>query len=395
MRLELTPELENFRLRARAIVNEHKPPITMRTGVRAPEPADIPALRRWNAILYETGLLGGDWPQAWGGRADHHPLEGFIAAEELARAGAPMPVGAGPLAAGAIIEFGTQAQRRAYLPRIRNGEHIWCQLFSEPGAGSDLASLQTRAQRVGDVFVVDGQKVWTTNGQHAEMGYLLARTNPQAAKHAGITAFALDMRTPGVDVRPLREITGTYDFNEVFFDAVEIPADSVIGEVDGGWRVATASLSYERHHTGGMGIALLDMLASMLELARSSQRGGVPALDNQEVRQTLGRFYAETRVNGLLNHYTQSNLLHGVPDVADAPINKIFFSELNLAMAEYGLSLQGSESVIVEGDPRAVQCGWWQDAFLYARAYTIAGGANEVLRNVIAERSLGLPREPG
>jgi alkylation response protein AidB-like acyl-CoA dehydrogenase len=223
---------------------------------------------------------------------------------------------------------------------------------------------------------------------------LLARTDPDAPKHRGITAFALDMRVAGVDVRPLREITGSADFNEVFLDGARVPAANVLGSVNDGWRVAMSSLAHERHGVGATGIELYRMLAELVDVAAATPRGAGTALDDDTVRQTLGRLYADTRVNTLLNGYTQSRMLTGKDDPADAPSNKVFFSELNLAMAEYALQLQGTESMLVEPDPAAVAGGWWQDAFLYARAYTIAGGANEVLRNVIAERGLGLPREP-
>jgi alkylation response protein AidB-like acyl-CoA dehydrogenase len=393
MKLQTAAEVEDFRVKVRQFIAANAPGHKTHTGVRAPDPADIPAIRRWTAQLYDAGFLGIGWPVEWGGRPDAHPLEAFVVVEELARARAWGPIGAGSLAAGAVIDFGSEEQRARYLPRIRSGEDIWCQLFSEPGAGSDLASLQTRARRDGEEFVVDGQKVWTTNGQHADVGYLLARTDPDAAKHAGITAFALDMRSPGIDVRPLREITGSTDFNEVFLDGVRVPASAVIGAVNEGWRVATSSLAHERHQVGGSGVELLHMLGDLAAMAAATPRPGRMAIAEDTVRDHLGRFYAETAVNTYLNAYTTSRMVLGHEDAADAPTNKVFFSELNLAMAEYALELQGTDGVLVEPDEGAVDGGWWQDAFLYARAYTIAGGANEVLRNLIAERGLGLPRE--
>jgi alkylation response protein AidB-like acyl-CoA dehydrogenase len=387
VRLETSPELGAFRDRVRAFVAANAPGVKPRTGVRAPEPDQIPAIRAWTAALFEAGYLGAEWPQGYGGRADATLEQSFVVAEEIARAQTWEPIGAGTLAANALIEFGSPEQRRQFLPRIRSAEDVWCQLFSEPDAGSDLAGLTTRARREGDAFVVDGQKVWTTNGQHADMGYLLARTDPDAPKHKGITAFALDMRTPGVDVRPLREITGTSDFNEVFLDSVRIPADRVIGQVNDGWRVANSSLAHERSGVAARGADLHRQLADLLEVAG-------PALDDGGVRQRIGRLATDVHVADLMSKVAQSRMVHGTEDLADAPLVKIFFSETNLAASELGVSLQGPEGITVEGDPEAVADGWWQDAFLYARAYTIAGGANEVLRNVVAERALGLPREP-
>ena len=397
MRLEPTPELEAFRRKVRAFVAEHAPGVKTHSGVRAPEPALMPAIREWTAKLYEAGFLGIDWPVEYGGRPDAHPLEPFVVAEEIARARTWPPVGAASLASGALLDFGTDAQRARFLPRIRACEDVWCQLFSEPEAGSDLASLRTRARREGGadddgVFVVDGQKVWTTNGQHADMGYLLARTDDAAPKHRGITAFALDMRSPGVDIRPLREITGTTDFNEVFLDGVRIPAANVIGRVNDGWRVAMSSLGRERSGVAARGAELFAVLDDLLRLAEETPVGGRPAVEDSATRQAIGELAARVQVNAAMISLAQSRMLHGTEGVGDALLGKIFFSELNHDLAEFGLRLQGTDGLLVEGDAEVVAGGWWQDAHLYSRAYTIAGGANEVLRTQVAERGLGLPR---
>ena len=389
MRLETPPELEEFRREVREFIEKKAPGVKTRTGVRAPEPEQMPAIRAWTAALYEAGFLGINWPAEYGGRPGAHPMESFIVAEEIARARTWAPIGAAALASAAIIEFGTPEQQKHFLPRIRSCEDVWCQLFSEPGAGSDLASLQTRAVRDGDEYVVTGQKVWTTNGQHADMGYLLARTNPQAPKHRGITAFALDMRTPGVDLRPLREITGTTDFNEVFLDNVRVPAENVIGEVDNGWRVANSSLSHERSGVAANGIEMFRQLDDLLKLAKSAGR-----LDDGAVRDRIGDLATRVHVNAAIAKLVQSRMLARTETPAEAPLSKIFFSEINHDLAVAGMALQGTDGLLTEEDPDAVAGGWWQDAYLYARAYTIAGGANEVLRNVVAERAFQLPREP-
>lgn len=400
MRLDPTPELEAFREKVRAFVAEHAPGVKTHSGVRAPEPALMPAIREWTAKLYEAGFLGIDWPVEYGGRPDAHPLEPFVVAEEIARARTWPPVGAASLASGALLDFGTDEQRGRFLPRIRTCEDVWCQLFSEPEAGSDLAALRTRARREGGgpedpdaVFVVDGQKVWTTNGQHADMGYLLARTDAAAPKHKGITAFALDMRSEGVDVRPLREITGTTDFNEVFLDGVRIPAANVIGRVNDGWRVAMSSLGRERSGVAARGAELFAVLDDLVGLAEATPVRGRPALDDSATRQAIGELAARVHVNGAMLSLAQSRMLHGTEQPADALLGKIFFSDLNHDLADFGLRLQGTDGLLTEYDPEAVADGWWQDAHLYSRAYTIAGGANEVLRTQAAERGLGLPRE--
>jgi alkylation response protein AidB-like acyl-CoA dehydrogenase len=393
MRFDSSPELAAYRAQVRAFIAEHQPGARTRAGVRAPDPGQVPALRAWVARLYAAGYLGQSWPAQYGGRPGASPQHAFIVAEEIARARAWGEVGAGSLAAGAILAFGSERQRRHYLPRIRSGADLWCQLFSEPGAGSDLASLKTRAVADGGHYVVTGQKAWTTNGHHADVGYLLARTSPDAAKQAGITAFALDMRAPGVVVRPLREITGTTDFNEVFLDDVRIPAEAVIGGVNDGWRVAGASLSHERSGVGARAVELRAALDDLFDLARHATAGGRPALADSATRQRLGRLAALVHVTDVMSKAVQSRVVAGTEDPADSPLAKVFYSEVNLAMAEEGVALQGIDGMAVEGDSRAWAGGWWQDAFLYARAYTIAGGANEVLKTVVAERALGLPRD--
>ncbi|OBF12038.1 acyl-CoA dehydrogenase family protein [Mycobacterium sp. ACS4331] len=391
MQLGQDTELDEVRRRVRDLAAKHAPPRHARTGVRAPEPHEIPALREWTGLLFSEQLLGVHWPVEYGGLENPHPLFESAVTDELIRAGGAGPVGGGLLAAAAIIASGTQEQKDHFLPRIRSGEHIWCQLFSEPDAGSDLASLRTRARRDGDDFIVNGQKVWTTNGQYADWGYLLARTDNDVPKHAGITAFALDMTTPGVSVRPLREITGTADFNEVFFDEVRIPASMVIGEVNQGWAVTTASLALERS-SAGSGASLFGALDRLARLAKEVTVEGRPAIERDDVRQAIGGFVADVHVNSLVSAFGDSRALHGTGDLGDAPVSKILFSEINLALHEYGLELQGHDGVRIEGDSQVRDQGWWQDAFLYGRAFTIAGGTNEVLRNLIAERALGLPR---
>jgi alkylation response protein AidB-like acyl-CoA dehydrogenase len=394
MRLDTNAELDAFRAEVRSFIRTHAPGRKIHAGVRAPVPALVPELRRWIARLHDAGYLGRSWPTEYGGLADPRPEPAFVVAEELARARAWGQIGAGALAAGALLAHGTKRQKHRFLPRLRSGQDLWCQLFSEPEAGSDLAGLRTRARRDGDHFVVDGQKVWTTNAQYADVGYLLARTDPGAPKTRGITAFALDMRTPGVEIRPLREITGTADFNEVFLDGVRIPADRVIGEVDGGWRVAGASLAQERGSVAARSAELLDDLSGLLALAARPGPEGLPPLGDAAVRDRLGRLATRVYVADLMSKAVQSRMAAGTDEPTDPAMVKVFFSDTNLDAVSLGVQLQGLDGLLAEGDDRAVDGGYWQDALLYARAYTIAGGANEVLRTTIAERALGLPREP-
>jgi alkylation response protein AidB-like acyl-CoA dehydrogenase len=287
--------------------------------------------------------------------------------------------------------FGSAEQRSHLPPGLANGAHIWTQLFSERAQGNDLASLQARAELDGDAFVVTGQKVWSTWAPFADYGYLLARTEPVPGP-GGITAFILDMRSEGVEVRPLREMTGTSDFGEVFLDAVRVPVANVIGTPGDGWRIANASLLAERGGVGAQGSGGVG--AGLVELARTHRRRGRPAIEDGAVRQAIGGFEARARIQKALGYRVATKAAAGAVDAWDAPIGKIWFSELNLEAAEYGMALQGGQGVLVEGDPHAWDDGSWQDRFLYARAWTIAGGSNEVMRNLIAERGLGLPKEP-
>ncbi len=385
---EIPARYDGFRASLRAFIAEHRPTIDFgrKAGMRVPErDEDVAKLRSWVRALHDAG-----YPPSRFAASSLDTFERRILGSELERAGVPYVLG-NPLVGGALVHFGTELQKQTYLPAIATGEHIWTQLFSEPDAGSDLSSLQTRATRDGDDFVVDGQKVWSTWAQFSDYGYLLARTEPGSGRR-GITAFILDMHSPGVTTRPLREITGTSDFNEVFLDSVRIPAENVIGELGNGWKVATASLAEER---GGVGSRDSDSpVAGLVRLARAHRRGGRPAIEDAAVRQDIGRLAARSQIRRYLGYRVATRAAKGTSEVWDGPLTKIWFSELNLQIADCAMALQGPRGALVEGEPLAWEDGRWQDALLYARALTIGGGTNEILRNMIAERGLGLPREP-
>jgi alkylation response protein AidB-like acyl-CoA dehydrogenase len=388
-----SPDLDGLRAEVRSFLAERAPKMRVRSGVRTPESreqADV--LRRWSAALYEAGYYGADWPVEFGGRGGVDPLAEFVVSEEVARARAPTPIGAGSLAAHAILGFGSPEQQRRFLPRIRAYDDVWCQLFSEPEAGSDLASMKARAERDGDVFVLNGQKVWSTNAAFAERGYLLARTDPDVVKQAGITAFALDMSLPGIDVRPLREMTGTSDFNEVFFDDVRIPAGDVIGTVNDGWRVATTSLSEERAGVGAFTVALRLNFDALVELARSLERHGRPATEDLVVRQALAGFAARVEIASWFAGQVLARRRRGEIRAQDAPISKVVFAELNEELSTFAIGLQGARGTLSDADPQAFDEGRWQDVFLNAKAFTISAGSNEIMRNLLGERALLLPR---
>src|SRR5581483_7335620 len=394
MKYGMGSQLAVFREEVRAFIAEHAPRIPPRAGVRSAEnEAELKAQQEWTARLYEAGYAGTDWPAEFGGRDDRSAEHAIVVGEELARAQVPGVQSAGVLAAHALIHYGTDHQRRRHLPAIRAGRELWCQLFSEPGAGSDLASLRTRAVPEGDTYRVTGQKVWTTDGHWAHYGYLLARTDPDAPKHKGISAFILDMATPGVSVRPLRELTGTADFNEVFLDDVVVPADAMIGAPGQGWAIANATLAHERTGVGAIVVKLRLAIDALIALARRVSVDGRPALDSDRVRDRIGQLTAEVEALSALTYANFTRWLRGGERQHDAAMAKLMFSELNLELARFAVELGGESGVLVQGDPDVLDNGRWQDEWLYARAYTIAGGSSEIMRTLIAERGLGLPRE--
>ena len=393
MEYGMGPELEAFRAQVRAFVAEHAPAIPPRAGVRSAENEnELKALKDWTARLFDAGYVGADWPAEYGGRDDYSAERGIVVGEELARAAVPGVQSGSVLASHALIHYGTDEQRRRHLPEIRAGRQLWCQLFSEPGAGSDLASLRTRAVRDGDTYTVTGQKVWTTDGHWADYGYLLARTDSDAPKHKGISAFIVDMSSPGITVRPLRELTGTSDFNEVFLDNVTLPAEAMIGAPGQGWAIANATLAHERTGVGAAVVKLKLAVRSLADLALRVYRDGRPAIDSDLVRDRIGQFSAEVEALAALTYANVTRWSRGTERMHDAAMAKLMFSEINLEMARFAVELGGEDGVLVEGDPHALEGGRWQDEWLYARAYTIAGGSSEIMRNLIAERGLGLPR---
>jgi len=343
--------------------------------------ADDPAERR--RLLVEFGLLAPHWPRPYG--RDAGPVEQLVIDQELAAARVHRPVLAvGAWALPTIIAHGTPEQQERWVRPTMLGHYTWCQLFSEPGAGSDLASLSTRATRVEGGWRLDGQKVWTSLAQRADWGICLARTDPERPKHAGITYFVVDMRSPGIEVRPLREITGEAMFNEVFLTGVFVPDDCVVGEVNDGWRLARTTLANERVSmssgmTFGFGIeAILGWLSGRPQLA-----------EDPVVLVRLGQLLAEAQSVALLAERTTLRSVSGVEPGPEASVRKLLGAEHEQRIQELGLSLLGPEGATTEGD-----AAMWTRGLLSTRCLTIAGGTSEVQRNVIGERLLGLPRDP-
>ena len=349
--------------------------------------------------LAHAGYVAPHWPAPWGLAAD--PIHQLIIDDELARAGVQRPSNAIGIGwAGPTITFaGSEEQKERYLFPLLTAEEIWCQLFSEPGSGSDLASLSTRAERDGDEWVVNGSKIWTSGAQHSQFGILLARTNPDAAKHKGITYFICPMNLPGIDVRPIREMTGGETFNEVFFTDVRLPLDAVVGEVNDGWRLAKVTLGNERVSlsTGGVlwghGPTALDLLAQIKR---------APVTD-PVMRQNIVKVYIEHQILELIRMRTLTARIRGEQPGPEASVRKILADEHGQHVMELALSLQGASGMIANAHvgglsgtqgPSAMEAAVWYYGFLFAQALTIGGGTGAVQRNIVGERVLGLPHEP-
>ena len=385
-------DADAYRATVRDFIATRSPRHDCVEGLRAPEDAaEEAALRQWYAALYEQSYLGADWPAQHGGDPEHHPLKELIVMEELIRGGAPRPIDQVLLASHALVAFGTDAQREQYLPRIRSGEDIWCQLFSEPGAGSDLAALATRATRVEGGWRIDGQKVWSTDAHWAQMGLLLARTDPDAVAYAGITAFLVHMDTPGVVVRKIRENTGAAEFCEVFFDGAVIPEEAVVGAVNAGWAVATSGLASERTHVGANAVLLEMLHADLVALAQEiTFPDGRRAIEHEDVQHTLATWWAEVTAVQVLVRTTAADAVAGGGHASDGPACKLAYSELNVALCNWALGLTMSGEVNTPEGERLVRR--WQHLMLWSRALTISGGASEIMTGLLARQLLDFPR---
>src|SRR5262245_43618593 len=346
----------------------------------------------WHQRLHRGGWIGIAWPQVYGGRGASL-VEQMIFQEEMVRAAAPPGVHTiGLMLAGpGIMEWGTESQRRRFLPPILAAEDIWCQGFSEPGAGSDLAALSTRAVLDGDTFRVSGQKVWTSNAHRSQWCILLVRSNPTAPRHDGISCLLVDMRTPGITVRPLVQLTGDAEFNEVFFDDVRVPRANLLGPLDGGWKVAITVLMYERTGLGNQ-TSLHHFTRCLLDLARRTPRGDGPASRDPVVRQALAQCWIDTATLRLTSLRAVTRRLRGEPPGPEGSVLKLGFTEAYVRMAETASALLGVRGHLWRGAPGAPDGGRWAFQTVFARRFAIAGGTSEIQRSIIGDRVLGLPR---
>jgi alkylation response protein AidB-like acyl-CoA dehydrogenase len=386
-----SPDDARFRARLRAWLADNRPDRAERVPHDDASLADEFAfLRAWQRRLHDAGYVGLLWPREYGGHGAP-PTQQAILNEELARVRAPQLLNrvgvnnAGPT----LIAHGTEDMKCRLLPPILSGDEVWCQLFSEPNAGSDLAALRTRAERHGDGFHVTGQKVWTSYAQLARWGILLARTDPSAPKHRGLTYFILDMKSPGITVRPLRQITGSTEFSEVFLDAVPVPCAHVIGEVNRGWEIAMTTLAHER----GTGFAFKEQVLARIALedtmALVRRTGGVADV---RLRQEVARGWIDVEVMRLMNCRTLTRLARGEEPGPESSLVKLFWASLTQRLHDLALRTGGPAAELLAGSPHAVDGGRWPQAFLWSRVGAIAGGTSEVQANIIAQRLLGLPR---
>jgi len=351
--------------------------------------------RRWQSTLYEGGWCGIHWPKEYGGRSAGL-LEQIIFQEELARAGSPQLINllALSMVGPVIIAHGTEEQKRRYLKPILTAEEIWCQGYSEPGAGSDLAALSTRAVLDGDAYVVNGQKVWTSYAQYADYCILLARTDPDVPKHKGITMFIMDMRVPGVEVRPLRQMNGDSEFNEVYLEDVRVPRSNIVGKEGQGWDMAVALLMHERATlTFQRQLQSRVALRDLIRFSREWDALGEPPMKDPIQRQRIAQAYIDSEAMRLtaLRHLTRQ--LRGGHPGPEGSMEKLFWSEMYQRMLMGAVDMLGPYGNLAPGDDHAPDDGRWPHLMLYSRGRTIAAGTSEIQRGIIAQRVLGMPKD--
>ncbi len=396
MDFNYTPEQEEFRRTIRSFLERTKKEVfgasdDLNTGTDSDQ--RWAHLLEYHRRLYEAGYVALHWPKEWGG-GGANLVEQAIYQDEALRLGLPI-YGANTLAIdriGPTLGFlGNDEQRHRYLPKMLTAEEIWCQGYSEPNAGSDLAGLQTRAEIEGDYFVVNGQKTWTSLAQRAHMQVLLVRTDPKAPKHMGISYLLVDMKSPGITVRPLRQMNGGSEFNEVFYDNVRVPLKNLVGEINKGWQVSIATLMYERA-SGGTRHPVQKAVEDLLELSRHVQFEGVTAAKHPYVRQKLAQFAIEADCLRLIRYRGLTAQIKKRIPGPETSYGKLHATELNLRVQMFADELLGPFHQLRSNSPGAVEGGRWLGRFLTARGMTIAAGSSEIQHNIIGERVLKLPK---
>jgi alkylation response protein AidB-like acyl-CoA dehydrogenase len=399
-----SPEAEAFREQVRSFLAAELP--SDWRGIGALDPSEAAHFtERWRHTLYEHGFLGVAWPTEYGG-AGLSKLEQVVLAEELARAGVPAGIPSDTfglkMLGNTLLRWGTEAQKRHFLPRILSGEDRWCQGFSEPNAGSDLGAATTRAVRDGDEWIINGQKIWTSRAQEASWIFLLARTNQEAPKHKGLSFLLCPLDQRGIEVRPITMLNGTTEFNEVFFTDARTRVDNIVGAVDGGWTVAMTLLGHERGEEAAINPILFRAeLDRLLQLARDFGRAADPL-----VRDRLAWCYTQVETMRFLGYRILTGYLRGGELGAAASISKLFWSEYHLRMSELAMAIMGPAGLVPEGrrpargyrtdDPGVPNdtASWTNVFLLNARSGTVYAGTSQVQRNILGETVLGLPKEP-
>ena len=395
-----TPEEAAFRGEVRAFIGDQlpasfakrEPEWGMFNTFRGRNPVPLDDLRLWRKRLSERGWIAPAWPKEYGG-AGMNISQQFIFNEEMAEARA---VGAGGIAVGwagpTIMTHGSEEQKRRFLPGILSGDETWCQGFSEPGSGSDLASVQTRAVRDGDDYVVNGQKIWTSGAHHSQFMILLARTDPDAPKHRGISYFILDMKSPGIQLSPLINMLGDYSFNQVFFENVRVPRSNIIGEENRGWYVGATTLDFERSSIA-TSVQMGQVVRTFVEYVRTAPAGANRSRDLAKLRVELAERAIEAQTARLLCYQVISLQKRGIIPNKEASVAKLFTSELDQRMTGTGMRLLGLFGQLADPhDGRAPLSGRMPRGYMASTTATIGGGTSEIQRNIIATRGLGMPR---
>jgi alkylation response protein AidB-like acyl-CoA dehydrogenase len=408
MDLSYPPEAEAFRVEIRTWLDDNLPAGWGEPGFELDADERASWNAEWTKKLFEGGWICASWPKEYGGRG-LSTMEAVVLNEEFARAGAPLRADffGDTLVGPTILQWGTEEQKKEFLPRIMRGQMAWCQGFSEPDSGSDLAALRTTAVLDGDEWRIDGQKIWTTQAQYADYIFLLARTDPSASKHAGISYLLVPMKQPGIEVRPITQVDGSAEFNEVFFTDARCPRDNVVGGVNNGWSVAMTTLGFERGTSATTGFRRFQKELDQI-IGQAKSRG---RLDDPRFRQDVARAWSIVKIMQINGYRSLTGVLTGSKDLGVAALgvtNKMFWSEYHQWITDTAVDMLGAEGQIMGGagdeefiagigrrqgrpgySPSALQA-----AFFFARSETIWGGTAQIQRNIVGERLLGLPKEP-
>ena len=390
MDFEDTPQEAAFRAEVRTFLAANAEPKKRGVPARARHvgPEELARAKRFQAAKHAAGLVGLTWPKEWGGRELPQIFQVIYNQEEEAYA---VPRGVFEIGLGMCIPtmmaYATPEQLRRYVPKALCGEEVWCQLFSEPAGGSDVAAVRTRAEKAGDTWTINGQKIWTSGAQFSDFGIIVVRSNPDVPKHMGLSFFFLDMKSPGIEIRPIKQASGASHFNEVFFTDVKVPDSQRLGAVGQGWRVALTTLMNERLAIGDVPRPDTE---DLLELARAIEVDGEPAINNVSVREKIADMHVKSQGLKYTRFRTMTALSRGQTPGPESSIGKLVNAAKLQEIASFGLDLLGSAGMVMDKDLAPMQA-MFQEALLSSPASRIAGGTDEILRNIVAERVLGLP----